>query len=382
MPFNDMRSQARRRSAAELIEHLRTFCLDLKFSCGIWCFSPAPTRFHELYRPRVPIEARLEAAGRLKEHGLAGLEAHYPNEVNEENLRLWRDFCGSTGIRLVTVVPLLFWDKQFEWGSLSSPVPEARRTAIDLTIRALRLNRELETDFCVVWPGIDGYENPFGIDFAAMRDRFCDGLAEALDQVPDARIAFEPKPYEPRGRIIFGSTAEGLLLGHQVEDRLKDPGHRRRLEEGHALCGLNPEVGHALMGYEDLPYAFSLALAEGRLFHMHLNSQPLGNYDQDLNVGAVSPEQTEALLYVLKMHGYRGWFGIDINPVRMPVETAVRINIDALRSANDRINDLDHESIVKAAYDPGRHPGWIESYLVRCRAAHGDRLPPLEPLHP
>ena len=382
MPFMDVRSQAKRRRPDELIEHLRSFRLDLKFSCGIWYFSPARTRFHDTYQPEIGIEPRLEIAGRLKEYGLAGLEAHYPNEINEDNLELWRTFCRQSGIRLITVVPLLFWDKQFEWGSLSSPVPEARRQAIDLTVRALRLNRELDTDFCVVWPGIDGYENPFGIDFPAMRDRFCDGLAEAMDKVPVARIAFEPKPYEPRGRIIFGSTAEGLLLGQQVEARLRQDDHRRRLEEGHKLCGLNPEVGHALMGYEDLPYAFSLALAEGRLFHMHLNSQPLGNYDQDLNVGVVSPEQTEALLYVLKMHGYQGWFGIDINPVRMPVETAVRNSIDALRSANDRINEMDHESIVQAVNDPGRHPGWLEAYLIRCRAAHRDRLPPLEPYHP
>jgi len=279
MPFIDVRSQAQRRSPAELIEHLRSFRLDLKFSCGIWYFSPARTRFHDAYQPELGIESRLEIAGRLKEHGLAGLEAHYPNEINEDNLELWRTFCRQSGIQLVTIVPLLFWDKKFKWGSLSSPIPEARRYAIDLTIRALRLNRELDTYFCVVWPGIDGYENPFGIDFPTMRDRFADGLAEAMDEVPGVRIAFEPKPYEPRGRIIFGSTAEGLLLGHQVEARLGQADNHRRLEEGHALCGLNPEVGHALMGYEDLPYAFSLPLAEGRLFHMHLNSQPLGNYD-------------------------------------------------------------------------------------------------------
>ena len=102
---------------------------------------------------------------------------------------------------------------------------------------------------------------------------------------------------------------------------------------------MNPEIGHALMAYEDLPYAYSWPLSEGRLAHMHLNSQPLGNYDQDLNVGVVSPEQIEALMYVLKMHGYQGWFGIDINPERMPVETALRINMDAIRAANDRINE-------------------------------------------
>ena len=52
---------------------------------------------------------------------------------------------------------------------------------------------------------------------------------------------------------------------------------------------MNPEIGHVLMGYEDLAYAYSWPLSEGRLAHVHCNSQPLGNYDQDLNVGAFEP---------------------------------------------------------------------------------------------
>lgn len=380
MAFIDLRPQSLRRTPEEMIKHLSTFNLDLKFSCGIWYFSPAGSRFHDKYKPDLAIEQRLEIAVRLVKYGLQGLEAHYPNEINEENAGLWKDVCRTSGLKVVTIVPLLFWDRVFEWGSLSNPLPEVRKKAIDLTVRALRMNQEFDTEFCVVWPGIDGYENPFGIDFPVFRDRFADGLAEAMDKVPGVRIAFEPKPYEPRGRIIYGTTPEGIILGHKVEGRLQHPSNRQILSEGHKLCCLNPEVGHVLMGYEDLPYAFSLALEEGRLAHTHLNSQPLGNYDQDLNVGNVSPEQMEALLYVLKMHAYRGWFGIDINPERMAVETAVQISMDALRAANDRINGFDHKSIIRAVNNPDRSRGWLEAYLVRARSSHPDRLPPLDPI--
>jgi xylose isomerase len=380
MAIQDLRPQAVRRTPTEAVEHLRTFELDLKFSAGIWYFAPADSRFHARYGAARSIEQRLDIAVRLKDHGLGALEAHYPNEINEDNIESWRGFCRDTGIRLLTVIPLLFRDPEFEFGSLSSPLEPARRRAIELTRRALGLNRELDTEFCVVWPGIDGYENPFGIDLSAMRDRFVAGLAEAMDAVPGVRVAFEPKPYEPRGRIIFGTTPEGMLLAHAVEARLEHAENRRLLAEGHALVGLNPEVGHALMAFEDLPYAYSWPLSEGRLAHMHLNSQPPGNFDQDLNVGVVAPEQTEALLYVLKMHGYRGWFGIDINPERMPVETALQVSMDALHAANDRINGLDHASIVEAVNRPDRARGWLEAYLVRARAPQTSRLAPLPPL--
>lgn len=380
MAICDLRQQATRRTPEHMLEHLRSFELDLRFSAGIWFFSPFAGRFHDRYGPELSIEQRLEIAAGLADDGLSGLEAHYPNEVNEDNLDLWRKFTADTGIRLITVIPLLFWDRQFEWGSLSNPLEAPRRAAIDLTTRAFALNRELDTEFAVVWPGIDGYENPFGEDLVAMRDRFADGLAEAMDAVPGVRVAFEPKPYEPRGRILFGTTPEGLLLAHQVEAKLRHPDNRSLLDEGHALCCMNPEVGHVLMGFEDLPYAYSWPLSEGRLAHSHWNSQPLGNYDQDLNVGVVSPEQLEALIYTLKMYGYRGRFGIDINPERMPVQTGLKTSMDAIRAANDRVNSLDHESIIYARQHPDRTRGWLEAYLIRARAMHPEKLAPLPPI--
>lgn len=380
MEIPDLRSQTQRRSPDQMLEHLRSFELDLKFSAGIWFFSPFNSRFHDKYQADLTIEQRLDVAAGLVDYGLTALEAHYPNEVNEENVETWKRFAADTGVRLLTVIPLLFWDKQFEWGSLSSPLPDARQAAIERTKGAFELNRALATDFAVVWPGIDGYENPFGHDFVAMRDRFAEGLAEAMDAVPGVRVAFEPKPYEPRGRILFGTTPEGLLLAHQVESSLTHADNRALLDEGHALCCMNPEVGHVLMGFEDPAYAFSWPLSEGRLAHSHWNSQPLGNYDQDLNVGVVSPEQLEALLYTLKMYGYRGHFGIDINPERMPVDTALKISMDAIRAANDRINDLDHESILFARQHPDQSRGWLEAHLVRARAPHADRLRPWPPL--
>ena len=381
MGLPDLRTQATRRTPDEMLKHLQSFELDLKFSAGVWFFSPPQSRFHDRYKPVIDIAARLDIAAKLKDYGLSAMEAHYPNEVNEDNLDLWKQFSRDTGIRLITVIPLLFWDADYEWGSLSSPIESIRQGAIERTKGALRLNKELDTDFAIVWPGIDGYENAFGIDLVAARDRFASGLAEAMDAVPGVRVAEEPKPYEPRGHILYGLTSEGILLGLKVEDMLKNPENRQRLGEGHALVGMNPEVGHMLMGYEDLPYAYSLVMEYGRLAHTHWNSQPLGNYDQDLNVGVISPEGVEATLYAMKMYGYTGYFGIDINPERMPVDVALRNSMDALRAANDRINGLDHEAILHATNHPDKSRGWLEAYLIRARAAHPEKLSALPKLN-
>jgi len=64
----------------------------------------------------------------------------------------------------------------------------------------------------------------------------------------------------------------------------------------------------------------------------------------------------------------------------MPVETAIKINIDAFRAANDRIDGLDHESIVYTVNHPEKARGWLEAYLIRTRAPHPEKLPPLSPV--
>ena len=371
--------QPARRSPDELIDHMNSFELDLKFSAGVWYFFPGGGRFSEAYVDEPDsreewLEQVFEKARSLKKYGLSGLEAHYPNEVNEDNIDKFVQFAEDTGIRLITIVPNLFYERKFQFGALTNPDPAIRRQAIERAKTTFKLNKQIGTDFSIVWPGIDGFENPFGKDFMAMRDRFCEGLAEAMDAVPGVRVAEEPKPYEPRGQIVYGTTPEGILMGQKVESLLKNDENRRILESGEPLVGMNPEIGHMMMAYEDLAYAFSLVMEYGKLFHTHWNSQPLGNYDQDQNVGVISPEQNEAALYAMKMHGYRGYFGIDINPERMPVEQALINNMDALKAANERVNKMDHEKILSASNRPDKNMGLLEPLLNRARAPEGAQL--------
>jgi len=302
------------------------------------------------------------------------LEAHYPNEVNWDNIDLYKSLAKETGIRLLTVIPNLFYDRDFEFGSLSNPYPDIRRKAISRVVESLKMNKELDTYFAVVWPGIDGYENPFEVNFYRMWELFESGLAEAMDQVPGVRIALEPKPFEPRGNNIYRHTANGLIMARRVELLLKNEENRRILNEGHCLVALNVEFGHALMGYEDFPYTLASVMREGRLAHLHLNSNPVCNYDQDLNVGVLNWQQTYAGFFVLKLYGYKEYFGIDINPVRIPVDKALILNMNAIRVICDRINSLDYDRIVEAMYDPANNRGVVEDVLIRAFALKETRL--------
>jgi len=374
----DLRPQKIERTPEEMLKHLKKFNLKPRFSIGIWYFFPTGGRFHDSYINKGSVEDCVNKIRDIYEAGVVdssvGVEAHYPNEVNWDNLHIYKELQKDTGIRLITCIPMLFFDRQFEFGSLSNPDLSVRKIALDRLKDSLRLNKELETDFCVVWPGIDGYENPFGHDFYGMWRLFEEGLAEAMDEIPGMRIALEPKPYEPRGNNIYRNTANALLMARNVEARLQHRENIRILNEGHALLCLNPEVGHILMGHEDLAGAFASVLREGRLTHSHWNSQPLGNFDQDLNIGVIGIEQMIATLLVFKMYSYQGFFGIDINPERMPVERAITLNINALNSGAKIVNKLDYEQLVKAMSDPASNRGVNEDILIRAWAPKNVKL--------
>jgi len=210
-----------------------------------------------------------------------------------------------------------------------------------------------------------------------MWDRFEVGLAESMDEVPGVRIAMEPKPYEPRGNNVWRNTANGLLMCRDVEKRLQSEENKAILESGHPMVGLNPEVGHVLMGHEELAGSFASVLREGRLMHSHWNGQPLGNYDQDLNIGVLGYDQMLATLLVFKMHSFDGYYGIDINPERMPVERALVLSMNSLDAATDIVNGLDYDTLVDAMYEPAKYPGMAEDVITRALAPNKDRLRPI-----
>ncbi len=378
MTLIDLRSQKTVKTKDEMLKHLKSFRLEPRFSAGVWFFYPGGSRFHEAFTEKGSIQDILDKVAALHDRGVVdssfGLEAHFPNEVNDEIIDKYKSLQKETGIKLITIVPNLFYEKTFEFGSLSNPNPKVRRKAIDRTIKTLGLNKELNTEFCIVWPGGDGYENPAGTEFYLMWENFEKGLAEAMDAVPGVRVAIEPKPYEPRGNNIYRNTANGILMTRNVEAHLSSKENKRLLNEGHALVGLNPEVGHVLMGHEELAYSFASILKEGRLAHTHWNSQPLGNYDQDLNVGVLGLDQMYAAMLVLRMYCYRCRFGIDINPERVPVEKALVLSINALRSACDRVNDVDCDRLVEAMYSPEQNRGVVEDVMTRALAPPSTRL--------
>jgi xylose isomerase len=360
----DLRYQKTVHSPEALIKHLNAFKLTPKFSVGVWYFAPGGGRFHDRYVKELTIEERLNIAAEMKGLGVNAVEAHYPSEINRSNIDLYKNLKKETGIGVAGIPFSHFFDKAFEFGALSSPNPETRKKAVQIAIEAMELAKEMEAGAVISWPGMDGFTYDIGTIYPWMWQWYDEGMAQAMDAVPGVRVALEPKPYEPAINNIFRTTAEGILAGQRIEKLLKNETNKKLLAEGHALFGLNPEFGHMRMGYEPAGSTYYLVGMEGRLAHTHWNSQPAGNYDQDLNVGVVDIQQSIAMLYSLKMMGYKEYYGIDINPEHMPVQTAVEININMIKKLAAKVDKLPHDRIVECFLKPEQHRGEIEKILM------------------
>ena len=69
---------------------------------------------------------------------------------------------------------------------------------------------------------------------------------------------------------------------------------------------MNPEVAHEQMAGLNFMHAVAQAWEAGKLFHIDLNDQEPGRYDQDFRFGAANPKSAFFLVKFLEDDGYAG----------------------------------------------------------------------------
>src|SRR5215216_1204801 len=72
------------------------------------------------------------------------------------------------------------------------------------------------------------------------------------------------------------------------------------------MCGVNPEVAHEHMAGLNFVHQVAAALETGKLFHIDLNDQEFGRYDQDFRFGSVNLKHAFFLVKLLEDYAYNG----------------------------------------------------------------------------
>jgi xylose isomerase len=82
------------------------------------------------------------------------------------------------------------------------------------------------------------------------------------------------------------------------------------------MVGVNPEVAHEHMAGLNMTHSVAQAWEAGKLFHIDLNDQIPGRYDQDLRFGSANPRAAFWLVKFLEDVGYDGSRHFDAHAYR------------------------------------------------------------------
>ncbi len=82
------------------------------------------------------------------------------------------------------------------------------------------------------------------------------------------------------------------------------------------MVGVNPEVAHETMAGLSFHHGVGQALWAGKLFHIDLNGQDVGRYDQDFRFGAEDLKEAFLLVRLLERAGYDGPLHFDAHAYR------------------------------------------------------------------
>lgn len=273
-----------------------------KFSFGLWTVG---NRGRDPFGE--PVRAALspvDIVHLLAEVGAWGVNFHDddlvpPGAGAAERDRIVRSFeaaLAATGLVVPMATTNLFSEPAFRDGAFTSNDPEIRAYALQKTMRAIDLGVELGAGVYVFWGGREGTETDAGKNLLDAQKWFRDALnflcGYVRDQGYDLKFALEAKPNEPRADIFLPTTGAMLAFINTLDHP--------------EMVGVNPEVAHEQMAGLNFTHAVAQAWDAGKLFHIDLNDQAPGRYDQDFRFGAHNLKSAFFLVKFLEEVGYAG----------------------------------------------------------------------------
>ena len=282
------------------------------FTFGLWTVgNPGRDPFgHEVRAPLDPVDT----VHHLSEVGAYGVSFHdddlvpYGSSASERQVVVKRfaQALEETGLKVPMVTTNLFSRPIFKEGAFTANDPEVRRFAIRKACEAIDLGAEFGAEIFVMWGGREGVEADAAKDVRAALDRYKEAVDLCCEYIRDQglamRIAMEPKPNEPRGDIFLPTVGHVLAFIGALE--------------WPDMVGVNPEFAHETMSGLSFSHAVAQVLWHKKLFHIDLNAQRIGKFDQDFRFGSEGIRDAFYLVKVLEDAQWDGMKHFDAHPYR------------------------------------------------------------------
>lgn len=283
-----------------------------RFAFGLWTVgNRGRDPFGEAVRPPLEVTDMLKG---LADIGVWGVSFHDDDlmtfgasEVQRRaELDSFKRTLDETGLVCSMATTNLFYHPIFKDGAFTSNDRDVRRFAIQKVMRNLDVAAELGAPIYVFWGGREGVETAAAKDTRDALARYAEALdflaGYVVDKGYSIRFALEPKPNEPRGDIFLPTVGHALAFIETLEH--KD------------MVGLNPEVAHETMSGLSFYQGVAQTLYQDKLFHIDLNDQRIGRFDQDFRFGSEGIKDHFFLVRLLESSGYSGAKHFDAHAYR------------------------------------------------------------------
>jgi len=282
------------------------------FAFGLWTIgNRGRDPFGDAVRPKIETVDMIKG---LADIGVWGVSFHdddlmsfgAPEKQRRAELDAFKTALDETGMVCSMATTNLFYHPVFKDGAFTSNDRQIRRFAIQKVMRNLDVAAELGAPIYVFWGGREGVESAAAKDSRDALSRFkeaIDFLSDyVIDKGYDIKFALEPKPNEPRGDIFLPTVGHALgFIG-----TLEHPD----------MVGVNPEVAHETMSGLSFYQGVAQAAWQKKLFHIDLNDQRPGRYDQDFRFGSEGLKDHFFLVRLLENSKYPGAKHFDAHPYR------------------------------------------------------------------
>jgi len=344
------------------------------FTFGLWTVgNTGRDPFGDSVRPVLSPNYIVEKLGEI---GAYGVNLHdndlIPRDASAgDRDRIVREFktaLAQSGVTVPMATTNLFGDPVFRDGAFTSNDRQVRTYALQKTMQSIDLGVELGASTYVFWGGREGVETNAAKDPQEAIKWFRDAINFLCEYVRaqgyGLRFALEPKPNEPRGDIFLPTVGHMLAFIYTLDHP--------------DMVGLNPEVAHDTMPGLDFSHAVAQALESGKLFHIDLNGQKPGRFDQDLRFGSEDPKAAFFLVKLLEDSKWDGMRHFDSHAYRTEDEAGVwdfaRASMRTYLILKDKVARFNADTDIQALLSELRERGAAVGQRVRFSAGDARRI--------
>ena len=334
-----------------------------RYSFGPWNIHEGADPFGPPIRDSFSFEETLEVYRSL---GFQGLQFHdddvvpeidrYSNAEVLQKAREMKKRLDDLELKAEFVAPRLWEHPATADGGYTSNSPNDRQYAIDRSLQAVEIAREIGCKDIVLWLAREGTYIREAKDPARATGQIVDAINQILGADKDIRVLVEPKPNEPMDLAYIPTMGHAIAIAY--------------LTNAPSRVGALMESAHSILAGLDPSDEMAHALYHGKLWSVHFNDQNGLKYDQDKAFGSVDLRRAFNQVRVLEHHNYGQngeWVGLDVKVMRTQRRedsfAHLKHSIETFELLVEKVRTLD-ENVVQQYVDARDYEG-LDQFILR-----------------